>query len=369
MSHPIHRFVITGGPCSGKTTGLATIQQRLTNMGYQVLVCPETATMAIQAGVTPTDIGNIIFQGMIIEVQMQHERAFVNIAKLMAENGPVVILHDRGLMDGKAYVEDIVWEAIVEQNYNESQLRDQYDAVIHLVTAANGAEDFYTLENNAARKETPEQARALDEETQRAWLGHPHFRVVDNSTDFKTKIGRAMEHITKLLGIPAPVESERKFLLDSTMDQFCARMQSLGIPSVSVDITQHYLSTGDHEERLRKRKASTGSTYFHTIKKAIPGDPLRRIEVESSITFQDYMKRLEGAPSDLKKIQKTRICFLVDGIYHEVDFFVEPQHANGLGILEVETEDMGFTPSVALFGQCREVTEDMNYRNSSIASA
>ena len=35
----------------------------------------------------------------------------------------------------------------------------RYDAVFHLVTAANGAERFYTLENNQARSETPQQAR------------------------------------------------------------------------------------------------------------------------------------------------------------------------------------------------------------------
>ena len=33
----------------------------------------------------------------------------------------------------------------------------RYDAVFHLVTAAQGAERFYTLENNQARSETPEQ--------------------------------------------------------------------------------------------------------------------------------------------------------------------------------------------------------------------
>jgi hypothetical protein len=34
--------------------------------------------------------------------------------------------------------------------------------VIHLVTAAIGAEKYYTTENNAARTETKEEARALD---------------------------------------------------------------------------------------------------------------------------------------------------------------------------------------------------------------
>ncbi len=33
----------------------------------------------------------------------------------------------------------------------------RYDAVFHLVTAAQGAERFYTLENNEARSETPQQ--------------------------------------------------------------------------------------------------------------------------------------------------------------------------------------------------------------------
>lgn len=38
-------------------------------------------------------------------------------------------------------------------------LRDQrYDAVVHLVTAADGAENFYTLANNEVRTESIEQA-------------------------------------------------------------------------------------------------------------------------------------------------------------------------------------------------------------------
>jgi len=42
-------------------------------------------------------------------------------------------------------------------------LRDiRYDAVIHLVTAANGAPEFYTSENNVARYETVEMAVDVD---------------------------------------------------------------------------------------------------------------------------------------------------------------------------------------------------------------
>ena len=46
---------------------------------------------------------------------------------------------------------------------NEIDLRDKrYHQVIHMVTAANGAEKFYSLDNNATRSESPELARELD---------------------------------------------------------------------------------------------------------------------------------------------------------------------------------------------------------------
>lgn len=38
----------------------------------------------------------------------------------------------------------------------------RYDAIIHLVTAAIGAEKYYTTENNAVRSENLQQARDLD---------------------------------------------------------------------------------------------------------------------------------------------------------------------------------------------------------------
>ena len=43
---------------------------------------------------------------------------------------------------------------------DELKLRDgRYDAVLHLVTAACGAEEHYSLDNNEARSENAELAR------------------------------------------------------------------------------------------------------------------------------------------------------------------------------------------------------------------
>lgn len=42
-------------------------------------------------------------------------------------------------------------------------LRDnRYDQIVHMVTAASGAEKFYQLSNNAVRSESIELARELD---------------------------------------------------------------------------------------------------------------------------------------------------------------------------------------------------------------
>ncbi len=86
----------------------------------------------------------------------------------IAEGQKSVILCDRGVLDGKAYVKDKTWaELVARTGQSPSQLRDErYDGVVHLVTAAIGAENFYTLENNAARTETPEQAAELDRRLQ-----------------------------------------------------------------------------------------------------------------------------------------------------------------------------------------------------------
>ena len=52
-----------------------------------------------------------------------------------------------------------------EYGLTKSKIMDRYDAVFHLVTAAKGAEEFYTLSNNQARTETIEQARILAQES------------------------------------------------------------------------------------------------------------------------------------------------------------------------------------------------------------
>ena len=75
-----------------------------------------------------------------MKTQMALEDTFVDIAH--NERKPAVILCDRGLMDGPAYIPNEIWQTVLDQyNWSHVSLRDKrYDAIIHLVTAAEGAE-------------------------------------------------------------------------------------------------------------------------------------------------------------------------------------------------------------------------------------
>lgn len=83
------------------------------------------------------------------------EDSFLDIAQ-MVQAQPVIILIDRGLLDGSAYVSQTNWQALLDDlGANIVMLRDsRYDAVLHLVTAADGAEKFYASLTNEARYES-----------------------------------------------------------------------------------------------------------------------------------------------------------------------------------------------------------------------
>jgi len=46
------------------------------------------------------------------------------------------------------------------------------------------------FQDHACRTEGMELARELDQNAAAAWVGHPYFDVIDNATDFETKICR-----------------------------------------------------------------------------------------------------------------------------------------------------------------------------------
>lgn len=357
----ITKIVVTGGPCAGKTTGMSWIQRAFAEKGYAVLFVPETATELISGGVAPwTCRTNEDFQECLFRLQLEKERLFEISAQGM-KSDKVLIVCDRGLIDNKAYMNDDEFGSVLNRiNSNEVELRDSYDAVFHLVTAAKGAAQFYTTENNSARTETPEQASLIDDKLIAAWTGHPHFRMIDNSTDFEGKMRKLIAEIASFLGEPEPLEIERKYLIGYPD---IAALESL--PNCEqVDIIQTYLVSDNGDEvRVRQRGKNGYYIYFRTTKKRIDG--LQRIEIEKRLTQKEYLECLMYADTARTPVRKKRYCLSLDGRYYEIDVF---PFWNDRAILEIELADIDEEVKIPdMFTVIREVTEDENYSNSSLA--
>ncbi len=357
----ISKIVITGGPCAGKTTGMSWIQNAFTERGYTVLFIPETATELISGGVAPWTCGsNGEYQKCQLKLQMEKEKVFEYAARTM-DSEKILIVCDRGALDNKAYMTDA--EFAVAANYvgaNEVELRDGYDAVFHLVTAAKGAQKFYTTANNTARTETPEEAAALDDKLIAAWTGHPHLRIIDNAEGFEEKMKCLIKEIALFLGEPEPYEIERKYLIEYPE---ISALEAL--PNCEkVEIIQTYLQADhDDEVRIRQRGSRGNYIYFETRKKTISG--LKRIEIERRLTKDEYLERLMDADPTRMPIRKDRYCLADGNQYFEIDIY---PFWNDQAILEIELsdpeEEIRFPKMLKVI---REVTEDEAYKNASLA--
>lgn len=196
----IKKIVITGGPCAGKTAALDHIKAIFTTRGYTVLTVAETATELISGGVTPWGCGSrVAYQACQLQLQLEKERVFEQAAHTMAADR-VLIVCDRGAMDNKAYMSDTDFAAMLSRlGLKEAELQGRYDAVFHLTTAAKGAADAYTVENNSARTETADEAAILDDRLLAAWRDHPRFYVIGSTADPAEKLRLLTEQITVFL--------------------------------------------------------------------------------------------------------------------------------------------------------------------------
>ena len=356
------KIVITGGPCAGKTTAMSWIQSHFTKKGYTVLFVPETATELITGGVAPWTCGsNADYQKCQMQLQLHKEMIFVQGAASMPVD-KVLIVCDRGALDNKAYMTDLDFACVLESlGCNEVELRDNYDAVFHLVTAAKGAEQFYTTANNAARTETVEQAAALDDKLISAWTGHPHLRVIDNTSTFEDKMKKLIAEIASFLGEPEPYEIERKFLIEYPDIKWLESHPSCQ----RIEIIQTYLNSPSGEEvRVRQRGIDGNYIYFQTTKRVVSG--LKRVEIEKRLSQAEYLKLLMDADTTRRQIRKTRYCLTYENQYFEIDVY---PFWDDKAIAEIELSDenavIAFPDEIRVI---KEVTDDEASKIASLAS-
>jgi len=179
--HPLKRVVLTGGPGAGKTAVLELIRQSFCE---HVKVLPESAGIVFGGGFPRRrdDAARRAAQRAIFYVQRELEAA-------AESTNPVVVLCDRGTVDGAAYWPGpgTLWSSVGMTRMEELF---RYDAVIHLRTPASG--QGYDR-GNPLRVESPEEAARIDARIALEWDGHSRIFVVEPTDDFVVKARLALD--------------------------------------------------------------------------------------------------------------------------------------------------------------------------------
>jgi len=166
---------------------------------------PEVATILFTGGCKFPDGEEklITFEVALSQLQQQMEQSFTQIARSTGQ--PSVIFFDRGILDNAAYLPKEGWEKVLAAtNLTEKDVLRRYDSVLHLVTAADGAEKFYKWGNvkddsgnDVYRKESPEMARELDQKILAVWSSHPRVGRIQNESSFSDKMQQAVACVSE----------------------------------------------------------------------------------------------------------------------------------------------------------------------------
>jgi len=298
MTNKVWRLVLTGGPCGGKTTAQNRLATFFESLGWRVFRVPETATILLNGGISfslLTDQQRLDFQENLLRTMFQIEDTYFSLAR--TQNRNCLVICDRGAMDCSAYLPKQDWDKILEHNnLNEVDIRDnRYEQVIHLVTAASGAAEHYTCSNNKARTEDLAGAVQNDRLVGEAWVGHPYYELIDNSTDFELKMRRLTKAVTDKLGIPHAGEwlDEKSVKLKFLVEAVTGEEEW---PVTYRDFTVHHdylpCQEGGPQARVRRRGRHGKWMYTHTVRKQEGGEV---VETRTNVTRHLYQELLAQA--------------------------------------------------------------------------
>ena len=362
MPKSITRIVLTGGPAAGKTTLISRILKEFKQEdGWRVITIPETATDLISGfGIKPFGgcVSMLDFQYFVIDDQLHKEKLALKAAQMVPED-KVLIIYDRALLDDKAYISDSEFTDILSSfGKSEEQVLAGYDAVLHLVTCAKGAEFAYNY-GNAARYESVEVAREKDDNTLRAWSRHPALYVIDNSVNFEEKINRGIAAIFRIIGQPAPAQHKRKYLISMPDTEQLLRRYN----AASVEMMQTYLAMTNPQAERRVRQQRNGSEYlyFYTEKRT-NADGTRWV-TERPISEKDYVSYLMEGDSALHAVRKTKYRFALGNRRYEIDVY--PFSAERAVLFVYGDGEVTSLPEG--IEVLREVTGDAEYKNRNLA--
>lgn len=366
----IFRICVTGGPCAGKTTSLQNICTEFTERGFRVLMVPEAATLMMKGGCfiqtnKMSFLQAVKFQISVMRMQIHLEDVFNNIA--VNSDSDCVVVMDRGVMDGRAYMNQNLWHAVLDETgWNEIQLRDKrYDTVIHLVTAADGAEEFYSL-SNEARYESVADAKRIDKNLIDSWSGHPHHFIIGNQSEggFKQKMNRVMNAVLQTVGLVQNAAEQRKFLLKRDAEGKFIFNDSIETKVFNVEEMILKLDNPSIiEQKVRSRGIGESHSYGVETREIKNG---QRITSKRQISAREYVQLMDLKDDEKNVVEKSRHTFIHNNICFIIDHF---QSIKGQPcILRYESEEREQKVPLPPFVRVvREVTDEKCYQTGYMA--
>lgn len=193
----VKKIVLTGGPCTGKTTVLDNIRDYYSKNGFRVIVVSETATEIINDGIKCFGIDKLVdvvdFQELVLRLQLLKEDIVDSVVRYKTDED-ILVVYDRGTLDGEAYVNPETFNKVmkrVDPSLTREKLLSRYDMVLVLI----GDKSFYTLETNSARKESADEALEIGKKTLMSWVEHDNLKLVFPKDTMKEKTNEVIEDI------------------------------------------------------------------------------------------------------------------------------------------------------------------------------
>lgn len=195
-------IVLTGGPCSGKTTVLVAMAEQFRG---RIQIVPEVATRLLTdcfpipgKDIEWSEEWQAHFQAAVLPVQRHLEDAY---ALMAIHQGATLLVCDRGLLDGATYTPGGLTEFCARYGIHAPDALARYDAIVHLesLAAYDPAEYERKRRTNNARFEALDRAQQLERNACEVWKDHPQRIFLKGERDVADKIAQVTEVVRRLL--------------------------------------------------------------------------------------------------------------------------------------------------------------------------
>jgi hypothetical protein len=326
----VTKICFTGGPSAGKTTAISSLSEYLRDLGHLVLCVPNAEKIILNSvgveGLSKTNTTlkskssriNLAVNQMQIQLHLEQNFNDIIVQNPNVADQELFLMIENGVLDNKPKFTDSEWERVmVAVGMKEAELYRQYDLVIHMVTAADGASSHFNQLN--LTEMTLQESIRVDENLRAAYMNHPGFYMVCNreGQNFSDKINIAKNFVlTKVLDYPSATQFHCKWLLDnqgSNSDLFDKMVEKFG--TNVVDIEDIILASSEGECKYVRKRIDNGMSTFLKGLRVYKGIA-KRVSTKRNITLTEYLNwKKQGAATESGVSTRRRTTIMIEQRY------------------------------------------------------